>query len=79
MKLATSPGGGVHGAPQIVGLAGLLLLGACVSGDPTLPPEEGGGEGFWEKTASLQCREGYVLDWDIVKGWRCVPIRGPPT
>ena len=80
LKLATTPGGGFAvPVSQVAGLAGLLLLGAAVSGAPGKPPEEGGGEGFWEKQAQLHCEEGYVLDWNAVHGWYCKPIHGPPS
>lgn len=77
-KLATVSGGGMLDPSRMAGIAGLLLLGASVAGNPNVPPEEGGGQGFWEKSAQLKCKEGYVLDWNVAEGWHCKPIRGPP-
>lgn len=78
-KLATAPGGGTLDPSRLTGVAGLLFLGACVSSNPTGPPEEGGGPGFWEKAVQYHCQEGYVLDWNVAEGWHCKPVFGPPS
>jgi len=77
LKLALTPGGMGVPVSQVAGLSGLLLLGAAVSGGAGIPPQEGGGEGFWEKQTELHCEKGYVLDWNIRDGWYCKPMRQP--
>lgn len=59
----------------IAGVSGLIFLGGLMSAGGGIPPEEGGGTGFWEKTTELKCKEGYVLDWNIIQGWHCKPMR----
>lgn len=64
-------------AAGIAGVSGLIFLGALMGAGATVPPEEGGGEGFWEKTTELHCEEGSILDWNIIDGWHCKLMRQP--
>jgi len=66
-KLATTEGN----LAQAAGLTGLLMLGAAW-GDPTEPGVE--QQNFWSQAIKQKCPENSILEWNILKGWHCIPI-----
>jgi len=74
-KLATTQNaGGLTSPSQIAGVAGLAFLGASLAAHPmSIEPQNTALEAFWENVASKKCEEGYILEWNAIEGWVCVP------